>query len=381
MEDTLTLIKNKVSHTDSDIIQGLAERMNNISQSVDIENPLSLVSASIKRSFLVLCSGIHQKNNINLEDLKKASFLSSEDLQKVQEEDLLNPQSMFNKAYTIIARLNSDFKPEYFNSFAVQWAQNDTLRNQVLHPTETQVHSAAMKLSNVLEAEFSTLTYDQLLLLDSFCYQYEGIASVVFTPSVASTLGFKAFFLLHEKYLVNKTPKSNFSSVVKEKLNVLKWKKYFSEKKPFYMLKPPVSSIYSMYYYSNKPVFKLLRSIPSIDPQRQKKVFRILGSTSTLLPLSLYVKDLVQNKTLVRSQNTSNITPSEVLKMILQSREGTGILKPIELLISKLAFDLSSVAGSVSSSVIIGFLSKHDAVLKEIAKILDEYFKNNKSNK
>ena len=73
MEDTLTSIKNKVSHTDSDIIQGLAERMDNISQSIDIENLLllSLVSASIKRFFLVLCSGIHQKNNINLEDLQK----------------------------------------------------------------------------------------------------------------------------------------------------------------------------------------------------------------------------------------------------------------------------------------------------------------------
>ena len=202
----------------------------------------------------------------------------------------------------------------------------------MLHPTENQVEIAAMKLNHVLDLKFSVLTYDELVLLDSFCYQFKGIASVVFTPAVAFTLGFKAFFMLHEKSLIDHTPKSDFSSAVKERLNVLKWKKYFAEKRPLYFIKPPISCIYSKYHFSTYTVFKTLRALSSIDLLRQKYFLRIFGTTTPVLPLTYFVISFVQTNSLVRSPNAVTITLSDVLKMILHSREGTGILKSIVLL-------------------------------------------------
>ena len=122
---------------------------------------------------------------------------------------------MFNQAYSIINQLNSNFTKTVFNSFLTQWKQHGSFHDQVLHPTENQVEIAVMMLNHVLDLKFSVLTYDELVLLDSFCYQFKGIASVVFTPAVAFTLGFKAFFMLHEKSLIDHTPKSDFSSAVK----------------------------------------------------------------------------------------------------------------------------------------------------------------------
>jgi len=54
---------------------------------------LSFLTSSIQRSILILSSGIHEKGNVNLEDLKKASFLSSEYLTNLTDKNFVGHTS------------------------------------------------------------------------------------------------------------------------------------------------------------------------------------------------------------------------------------------------------------------------------------------------
>lgn len=102
-----------------------------------MSNPLSLVNASIKRSVLILYSGIHNRC-INLDDLTNLGLLKPEDLKTVNENDQLDPHSMFNKAYSATNKLNADLKTSDLNIFLKEF-QNPYVRNTILHPSNDQI--------------------------------------------------------------------------------------------------------------------------------------------------------------------------------------------------------------------------------------------------
>ena len=338
--------------------------------------PKSDLESSVKKSLLSLSSPNEEGNGALTElcNFKDHGFDHSiyyPSVRKVM--DKLNYEFNFPK-----------FKQEYTEIYSGVKGNLKELIDPSLFSSENLalIPHKLRKLDCNLMDSLNLLSFDELLLLESFCTHFSDASTILLKPSIVASLGLKSFLLLHHKLYDEENLSSGkvvFNRILLDKIAKLKWTRYFSENKRLYKL--PLSFTNS-FYFSNLKFFENLRYFTfsnkylsflnnQIFPSKKITVLNVIG-TCTTPKITLFTYRLLYPLKAVTPSNPHTVE-NYLNALLANSGGGTGYADPIRTFIGKIVYDIVSITGTITNSALSAFIARNSFLTSILAKSLDQY--------
>ena len=238
------------------------------------------------------------------------------------------------------------------------------------------------KIDLFFSRELNSLSFDDLLLLESFCEAFPDASSILLKPSVVAVLGFKSFVLVHER-LYNTPSGSSFNQRIQSKIASFKWTRYLRENNRIY--KFPLVNVTKLYYFSNNKCITYLRNhsyssiyldyfnnsffsskLYSLGFLSTSKFFKstILGSYQTFIKWYTPLPKV--------GEETPRYAERLIDHLVDKKIKGTGYSDVPREWIGRIVYDVISLYGTVTDSALRAIIEKNPTLMQLLVKMSDD---------
>ena len=333
------------------------EKMKPVLDQIAGEN-YSLLPSELQKPLAPLPSYVNQKYAGKLigSDWKDKFFNTIENLSSnnihvkmVNKNPLCEKSGYYQRFKGFSTKLNDIIEHKFnMESFNEELRGMTNLKDSLINSGNDRVEENLEFLEKKLTFTFDKFSNLEIYGLEKYVQEFEQISLTVLQPSIISLIGVSSFIVLHNHLKQN----GSFKEVI---LNSIKFRKSYT----LYKLNCITGT------YSNNRI-KFFN--------RGTVLYRAMLKTITKPTIQTII---IGSSTLSMVYKYFNVGSTVLLKPILEtlltSKEGTGKADSLLDLVGKVAFDIGSAGGTISTNLFLGFLKKNEPVLTFIVDYVDKH--------